>query len=119
MHPLDQEVALEQVSAVDVLNLFDYPKYFRLLRVPPADGTDAIVEALARDRLVARSLDYMTARLPAHEEIVGALRVPMPSFPEVAVRELLANALIHQVSGATENCTLLAVENCTHLGTRT
>lgn len=156
MHPLEQEVALEQVSAADVLNLLDYPKYFRLLRVPPADGTDAIVEALARDRLVARSLsggfdvtnlgamlfanelgdfprirrkalrvifyrgadrldalseqefvegyasgftkflDYMTARLPAHEEIVGGLRVPMPSFPEVAVLELLANALIHQ-----------------------
>lgn len=152
----EQEIALERLSAADVLRLLDYPTYFHLLRVPPADGADAIVEALARDRLVARSLsggydvtnlgamlfardlgdfprirrkalrvifyrgtdrlhalserefvegyasgftaflDYVTARLPAYEEIVGGLRVPMPSFPEGAVRELLANALIHQ-----------------------
>ena len=152
----EQEVALERVSAPDVLKLLDYPKYFDLLRVPPADGTDAIAEALARDRLIARSvsggfdisnlgamlfardlgdfprlrrkalrvifyrgkdrldalseqefvdgyasgfnkfIDYMTPRLPAYEEIVGALRRSRPSFPELAVRELLANALIHQ-----------------------
>ena len=152
----DQEVALERVSAADVLKLLDYPTYFHLLRVPPADGADAIVEALVRDRLVARNLsggfdvtnlgatlfardlgdfprirrkalrvifyrgtdrldaieerefiegyasgfagflNYVTARLPAYEEIVGAFRRSMPSFPEGAVRELLANALIHQ-----------------------
>lgn len=159
----EQEVALERVTAPDVLKLLDYPKYFDLLDVPPADGTDAIVDALTRDRLVARSIsggfdilnlgailfarnlgdfprlrrkalrvifyrgkdrldalseqefvdgyasgfsqfmDYMRPRLPAYETIVGALRKSMPSFPELAVRELLANALIHQdfaVTGA-------------------
>ena len=153
----EQEIALERVSAADVLKLLDYPTYFHLLGVPPADGTGAIVEALARDRLVERSLsggfdvtnlgamlfardlgdfprirrkalrvvyyrgtsrlhaleerefvegyasgfagflNYVTARLsPGYEEIVGVFRRSMPSFPEDAVRELLANALIHQ-----------------------
>lgn len=52
----EQEIALERVTAPDVLKLLDYPKYFDLLRVPPADGTEAIAEALTRDRLVARSI---------------------------------------------------------------
>lgn len=165
----EQEIVLEQVSVADVLKLLDYPKYFQLLRVPPADGAEAIVETLARDRLVVRNLsggfdvtnagamlfandlgdfprirrkalrvifyrgadrfdalterefvegyasgfatflNHLTARLPAHEEFVGGLRVPMPSFPEDAVRELLANALIHQDFAATGTAPMVEV----------
>ena len=36
------------------------------------------------------------ARLPAREVLGPALRHTVPAFPEVAVRELVANALIHQ-----------------------
>ena len=41
-------------------------------------------------------LVYINARLPASEVIGPALRQTIPAFPEIAVRELVANALIHQ-----------------------
>ncbi len=48
-------------------------------------------------------IGYVDARLPKREEIGPALRRTVPEFPEPAVRELVANALIHQdfsVTGA-------------------
>ena len=48
-------------------------------------------------------ITWINARLPAREEIGPALRRSLPEFPEPAVRELVANALIHQdfsVAGA-------------------
>ena len=41
-------------------------------------------------------LVYINARLPASEIIGPALRQTIPAFPEIAVRELVANSLIHQ-----------------------
>lgn len=41
-------------------------------------------------------LSYITGLLPKNEHIEGALRREHPLFPEIAVRELIANALIHQ-----------------------
>lgn len=46
---------------------------------------------------------YINGLLPANEVIGKALRKSVPMFPELAVRELVANALIHQdffVTGA-------------------
>ncbi|MEN8133426.1 MAG: ATP-binding protein [Pseudomonadota bacterium] len=46
---------------------------------------------------------FINDRLPKNEHIGVALRVAQPLFPELAIRELVANALIHQdmtVSGA-------------------
>lgn len=48
-------------------------------------------------------LNYLNALLPKNEHIGTALRESHPLFPELAIRELVANALIHQdmtVSGA-------------------
>jgi ATP-dependent DNA helicase RecG len=48
-------------------------------------------------------LGYINGLLPANEVIEQALRKSVPMFPELAVRELVANALIHQdfsVTGA-------------------
>ncbi|MBT3328136.1 MAG: transcriptional regulator, partial [Gemmatimonadales bacterium] len=48
-------------------------------------------------------LSYINGILPANEVVGEALRKVVPMFPELAVRELVANALIHQdfsVSGA-------------------
>jgi len=48
-------------------------------------------------------IGYINGLLPANEVIEQALRRTVPMFPELAVRELVANALIHQdffVSGA-------------------
>ncbi len=41
-------------------------------------------------------LDYINGLLPANEVIGRALRKTVPMFPELAIRELVANALIHQ-----------------------
>lgn len=48
-------------------------------------------------------IGYINGLLPANEVIGEALRKSVPMFPELAVRELVANALIHQdffVTGA-------------------
>lgn len=41
-------------------------------------------------------IDFVNALLPRNEVIGKALREDVPMFPEPAVRELIANALIHQ-----------------------
>ena len=41
-------------------------------------------------------IDYLKALLPANEEIGKAFREEVPMFPDVALRELVANAIIHQ-----------------------
>lgn len=48
-------------------------------------------------------IEYIMALVPSNEIIGQALRKSVPMFPELAVRELVANALIHQdffVTGA-------------------
>ncbi len=48
-------------------------------------------------------LDYINDKLPYNEEISKSLRKEVKMYPEVAVREFVANALIHQdlsISGA-------------------
>lgn len=54
---------------------------------------------------------YLNDLLPKNEHIGGALREAHPLFPELAIRELVANALIHQdmtVSGAGPQIELFA-----------
>ena len=49
------------------------------------------------------SITYINALLPSNEIIDQALRETVPMYPELAIRELVANALIHQdffISGA-------------------
>ncbi|MBN1338099.1 MAG: putative DNA binding domain-containing protein [Bacteroidales bacterium] len=41
-------------------------------------------------------VDWINSQLPANEEIVKALRKESRMYPEIAIRELVANALIHQ-----------------------
>lgn len=41
-------------------------------------------------------IDFLTALLPRNEVIGKALRSEVPMYPDLAVRELIANALIHQ-----------------------
>ena len=48
--------------------------------------------AVGFDRLIERIMDH----LPCGEIIVGGLRTTTHAFPETAVRETVANALIHQ-----------------------
>lgn len=41
-------------------------------------------------------LDWINSQLPANEEIGKALRTNTRMYPEIAIRELVANALVHQ-----------------------
>jgi predicted HTH transcriptional regulator len=41
-------------------------------------------------------IDYVTALLPSNEVIGKALRKDVPMYPDLALRELIANMLIHQ-----------------------
>ncbi len=41
-------------------------------------------------------IEYINDKLPSNEEIQKAFRVEKKMFPQIAVRELIANALIHQ-----------------------
>jgi len=41
-------------------------------------------------------VDYINANLPVNEQIGEAIRVDMPMYPPIAIREFVANALIHQ-----------------------
>lgn len=41
-------------------------------------------------------VDYLKNMLPSNEEIGKAFRKEVPMYPELAIRELIANAIIHQ-----------------------
>ena len=41
-------------------------------------------------------IDYLKTLLPSNEEIGKAFRKAVPMYPELAIRELVANAIIHQ-----------------------
>ena len=152
----EQEIALANASAEDILKLLDYPAYFNLLDIPLPEGRTGILEALAADEMIVKKnngnwditnlgavlfaknltnfrhlkrksirviqykgtsridtireqegvkgyacgfeglIDFITNLLPTNEIIGKALRKEMPMFPELALRELVANAIIHQ-----------------------
>lgn len=46
-------------------------------------------------------IDYLKTLLPSNEEIGKAFRKEVPMYPELAIRELVANAIIHQDFSAT------------------
>ena len=154
--PFEDGLAIDRVTADEVLQLLDYPAYFDLLELPLPDNREGILAALAADRLIRRSLaggwditnlgailfakrldafrtlrrkavrviqyrgrdrtqtlkeqeggkgyacgfegliGFINGLLPSNEIIGQALRTSVPMFPELAVRELVANALIHQ-----------------------
>lgn len=55
--------------------------------------------------------DYVNALVPAPEHLASGVRIARPMFPPVAVRELAANALVHQdmtVTGAGPTVELFA-----------
>ncbi len=74
-------------------------KALRVIQYKAADRLAAIKEHAATRGYAAgfaSLVDYINDQLPSSEEIGQALRREVRMFPKVAVRELVANALIHQ-----------------------
>lgn len=154
--PFEQQVALGDVDASDVLAHLDYPAYFRLLDVPLPETRDGILARLVDDNMIEQAqggrwnilnlgailfasdlskfrhlarkavrvieydgegrvktkreyqgqkgyaagfeglIGFLKGILPENEVIGEALRKPVPMYPELAIRELVANVIIHQ-----------------------
>jgi predicted HTH transcriptional regulator len=154
--PFEQQVAAEHLDPGEVLQLLDYPSYFRLLDTPLPENRDAILTRLADDHMIEpgrggswnifnlgavlfasdmsrfghlgrkalRVIEYdgdgrirtkreyqghmgyaagfegvigfLKGMLPENEVIGDALRRSVPMYPELAIRELIANVIIHQ-----------------------
>ncbi len=84
-------------------NLADFPrlqrKAVRVIQYSGAGRTETLKEREGvRGYAVgfAGLISYVTGLLPVNEVIGQALRQTVPMFPSLAVRELVANALIHQ-----------------------
>jgi ATP-dependent DNA helicase RecG len=74
-------------------------KAIRVIQYKGANRTEALKEQLGgRGFAVGFQglISYINDRLPQNEEIGKALRREVRMYPEIAIRELVANALIHQ-----------------------
>ena len=161
----EKDIAKTFVTDDEILELLDYPAYFRLTHQRLPDNRKGIFERLQADQLIVRDvgthwkitnlgailfatnlenfkssllrkavrliaydgknkaatvkhrkdmlkgyangfeelIGYINTLLPHNEHIGAALREVQQLFPELAIRELIANALIHQdmtISGA-------------------
>ncbi len=83
--------------------LGDFPSVARkAVRVVSYDGNSRVKtikeQVGGRGYAVAYQglISYITGLLPSNEVIEKAIRKTVPMYPELAVRELVANALIHQ-----------------------
>ena len=151
----EDEFAIKNADADEVLKLIDYPEYFNLMNFPLPPNKDSILEKLCEEEIIkkegtnynitnlgailfARNLndfdrlfrkavrvilykgknrlqtireqvgvkgyavgfegliDFINDKLPINEEIGKAFRKEVKMYPELAIRELVANAIIHQ-----------------------
>lgn len=150
-----KEIALNRITATDIVELLDTQTLFELLKVPYPTSRDGVIEKLISEKLVVEDrgtyavtnlgavlfakklsnfpsvsrkaprvvvyegrnklktkrdlpgvkgyaiafsgmVNYINSQLPANEEITKVIRETVTMYPEDAVRELVANALIHQ-----------------------
>lgn len=84
--------------------LSEFPTLERkAIRVIKYEGTDRISSA-SKEQIFFKGyangfeglIDYINNLLPNNEVLGKALRKVVPMYPEIAVRELVANAIIHQ-----------------------
>ena len=84
--------------------LQDFPSLERKsVRVIKYNGTDRIASA-SNEQIIDKGyavgfaglIDHITNLLPNNEILERAFRRVLPMYPEIAVRELVANAIIHQ-----------------------
>lgn len=148
-------VALDDLSAGDVVRLLDTQSYFELLKVPYPATREALIDRFEREKLIVSHdgkfgvtslaavlfakrledfptvwrkaprvivykgtgklstqldqpgskgyavsftglIDFINGLVQSNEVVGKALRREVKMFPEIAIRELVANALIHQ-----------------------
>jgi ATP-dependent DNA helicase RecG len=83
------------------LRHFDHLKHKRL-RIIFYEGTgrtSGSIEQSGQKGYVLgfeKANNWLNSRLPSHEELITFLREQVPTYPKKAIRELIANALIHQ-----------------------
>lgn len=97
--------------------LSDFPSLERkAVRVIKYDGTDRIASA-SKEQIGAKGyangfeglIAYITNLIPNNEVIGKALRKVVPMYPDIAVRELVANALIHQNFFMQGTCPMIEI----------
>lgn len=88
--------------------LADFPslarKAFRVIRYRGANRLETIKEQIGARGYASGFeglIDYVNGLLPTSEEVGSALRTTNAVYPPLVVRELVANALIHQDFGVT------------------
>lgn len=152
--PFEKEIAMDNLSASDVIKYLSTETYFDLMKIPYPSNQQAVIDKFTDEGLVIKSkgyaitklgallfakqlkdfesverksvrvivykgknkvetqreqigskgyaigfeglVDWINSQLPANEEIGKALRTETRMYPEIAIRELVANALIHQ-----------------------
>ena len=95
------------------LSVFGSVQY-KAVRVLKYDGTD--ITQGAKEQVGGKGylvgfeglIDYIVKLLPVHEVIDGAIRKQVPDFPILSVRELVANALIHQ-DFTVQGCPIISI----------
>ncbi len=85
------------------LDEFDSRLARKALRFTAYDGTDRTATVTHRHDEpsgyavgFAKIVEYIDRLLPRNEQIDQVVRIEQPLFPSIALRELIANALIHQ-----------------------
>ncbi|MGD1839923.1 MAG: ATP-binding protein [Thermonemataceae bacterium] len=151
----ESEVAKENLTVDDILELLDYPSYFSMMALPLPSNKEGIIEKLKQEKLIIKEgsiygitnlgailfarvierfetlarktvrviiydgkskrktikeqigkkgygvgfqglVDYIDDQLPTNEMINKTLRKEVKMYPKLAIRELVANAIIHQ-----------------------
>ena len=104
----EEKIIIKRQSCYDITNLggilfatnlnnFDNlsRKAVRVVFYKGASRIDAIREQVGAKGFEGL-VEYISANLPSNEEIGKALRKDTPMYPPIAIREFVANALIHQ-----------------------
>jgi ATP-dependent DNA helicase RecG len=153
--PFESEIALDNLSAQDVINLLSTQSYFDLLKLPYPTNQQSVIERFLSEAFIVKDgenyaitklgailfakdlnkfnllkrkivriivykgknkieterekqgiagyavgfselIEWINSQLPANEEIGKALRKEFRMYPEIAIREIFANSLIHQ-----------------------
>jgi predicted HTH transcriptional regulator len=152
--PFEKEMAKDNLSAQEIINLLSTETYFDLMKLPYPTTQQSVLDKFLEEGLIVKSniyavtklgallfakklrdfesverksvrvivykgknkietvreqigikgyavdfvglIDWINSQLPANEEIGKALRTETTMYPEIAIRELVANALIHQ-----------------------